>query len=650
MKFLNVHKKIFLVMLVMFVSVVTMGSISLYTSHTINNKTVEVMNKYTQSVELIYNIRHLTEEIILTNFRTNHEEKSDFFQKNAQQLQRLKQELAENLQEYEEVHSDNSTMLYQTFYSRWQAYLTAVEAEKNTTRDSRTGQSAKTETREDHELVKSSLDTLLNFEKDELEKLKNEQEAAYSASTKIIWGALVLFLLLGTTLLLYVKNIVKLNKENEKKIHYLAYHDPLTGLPNRRLFNEKLSASLLEAKKKDKSIGVMFIDIDRFKHVNDTLGHNKGDLLIQLVAQRLTSCLGNNGIVSRRSGDEFTVLLSDADETQLEKTAASILQAFKEPFQVKSSSLHVTSSIGVSIYPQNGKNPDALLRAADLAMYEAKKNGRNSFCFLTKEEQNKRKYASQLEGDLYKAVETGFDQFQLYFQPKVNISNGNISGAEALIRWNHPERGLVSPADFLPLAEESGLIIPIGEWVIREACLQNQLIAQFGYPPIKMGINLSVIQFFQPDLVANVKRIIEETNADPAYLEFEITESIAMTDFERIAQRLEELRYLGVTIAMDDFGTGYSSLNYLKQLPIDTLKIDQSFIKDADLNPHDRTLVKTIIQMAKNLNLHVVAEGVEEAAHVHLLKEEKCDEAQGYYYSRPLKQSDFFQLLSGAAS
>lgn len=330
MKFLTVHKKIFLVMLIMFVSVVTTGFISLYTSHTINNKTAEVMNKYTQSVELIYNIRHLTEEIVLTNFRTNHEEKSGFSEKDEQQLQRLKQELAENLQEYKEVHSDDSNTLYQTFYSRWQAYLTAVETEQNTTEDSRTGQSANTETREDHELVKSSLDTLLNFEKDELEKLKNEQEAAYSASTKIIWGALVLFLLLGTTLLLYVKNIVKLNKQNEKKINYLAYHDPLTGLPNRRLSNEKLSASLLEAEKKNKSLGVIFIDIDRFKHVNDTLGHNKGDLLIQLVAQRLTSCLGNNGIVSRRGGDEFTVLLPDADEEQLKKTMVQAMDSTKE--------------------------------------------------------------------------------------------------------------------------------------------------------------------------------------------------------------------------------------------------------------------------------------------------------------------------------
>lgn len=361
MRFLTVYRKIFLVMLIMFVSVVTMGSISLYISHTINNKTVEVMNKYTQSIELIYNIRHLTEEIVLTNFRTNREEKSGFPQKDEQQLQRLKQELAQNLQEYEEVHSDDSNTLYQTFYSRWQAYLTAVEAKKNTTEDSRTGQSANTETREDHELVKSSLDTLLKFEKDELEKLKNAQEAAYSASTKIIWGALILFLLLGTTLLLYVKNIVKLNKQNEKKINYLAYHDPLTGLPNRSLFNEKLSDSLVEAERKNKPLDVMFIDIDRFKHVNDTLGHNKGDLLIQLVAQRLTSCLGNNGIVSRRGGDEFTILLPDIDEDKLEKTAAFILQAFKEPFQVQSSSLHITSSIGISVYPQNGKYPDGFV-------------------------------------------------------------------------------------------------------------------------------------------------------------------------------------------------------------------------------------------------------------------------------------------------
>lgn len=624
-------------MLTMIVSIMTMGSIALYTSHAINNKTVEVMNKYTQSIELIYHIRHLTEEIMLTNFKQNKDENSAFSEKDKQKLDDLQHELSQSFRHFEQVHDQNSDILYQEFYTTWQAYLADSETESNT---------AHQVTRNHYEKVKSSLNTLLEFEKKSLEKLKAEQKAAYTTANKTIWGALLLFLFLGITLTLYLRNIIKINKQNEEKINYLAYHDSLTGLPNRSLFNENLQVSLIEAKKEKKRLGVMFIDVDRFKHVNDTLGHNKGDLLIQLVAQRLASCIGDKGLVSRRGGDEFTILVPDTDETEIKKMAETILHVFKEPFQLQSSKLHVTSSIGISIYPRNGENPDALLKAADIAMYEAKKSGKNRFSFLSVDDQNKMKKSSQLERDLYHAVETGFHQFQLYFQPKVMMSDGKITGAEALIRWNHPEFGLVSPADFLPIAEESGLIIPIGEWVIKEACLQNKLIYQSGYQPIKMGINLSVIQFFQPNLVDTIKQIIEETQVNPIHLEFEITESIAMTDFNRITQRLEELKGLGVTIAMDDFGTGYSSLNYLKKLPIDTLKIDQSFIKDADLNTNDRTLVKTIIQMAKNLNLHVVAEGVEEAAHVRLLKEENCDEAQGYYYSRPLKQAEFLQLLS----
>ncbi|MBO1514883.1 EAL domain-containing protein [Metabacillus bambusae] len=641
MKNISTNKTIISGMMIMMVFIMIIGSIAIYTTTSINSASTDIMKKYTQSIELIYHMKSLTGEVLTVDLMINEETDLDKKVNHEEELEKLKQDVQNNFAEIELIHGENLHPLYSDFYDSWEKYVELQESSA-TKPDEQLIQNKK----DQFDKVMTSLNELLDYEKNMIDTMKKEQKKEYTVATKTIWCSLFIFLFLSCIATFYLGKVLLINKKNKEKINYLAYHDSLTGLSNRSLFNEKLNNRISLAKKEDKKLAVMFLDLDRFKNINDTLGHEKGDLLIKLVAERLVKCIGENGIVSRRGGDEFTILILNVEtEIEVKRIASDIINVFNDPFQLEASKINVTASIGISTYPKDGEDSDTLLRIADMAMYQVKGNGKNSFNFITEEDQEKMEKAIRLETDLFRAVELDCEQFRVCYQPKVNLSTEKITGAEALIRWKHPEFGFISPVNFLSIAEETGLILPIGEWVIRQACNQNRLIQQLGYEPIKIAINLSVVQFFQPDIVQTIKRIITETKANPLYLEFEITESVAMSDFNLIEKRLKELKSLGVTIAMDDFGTGYSSLNYLKKLPIDTLKIDQSFIKDIHDDQHDQTLIKTIISMAKGLNLHVVAEGVEMASHADLLKKENCQEAQGYFYSRPLKSKNFLKIL-----
>ncbi|SES91822.1 PAS domain S-box-containing protein/diguanylate cyclase (GGDEF) domain-containing protein [Oceanobacillus limi] len=422
----------------------------------------------------------------------------------------------------------------------------------------------------------------------------------------------------------------------EEAMDYMAYHDPLTGLANRYRFNKQLSA-LIEDENTEQ-LAVLFFDLDRFKLVNDSMGHGVGDLLLKEVSNRLKSCVNHIEGLARYGGDEFIVSLVNKDSQEVANIAKTILQSFVEPFYIETYELYITPSIGVSLYPTNGEDVETLVRKADSAMYQAKSKGKNNFQFYRSNHSNHIFERLEIEADLRKAI--GQQEFELYYQPKINLQSGRISGTEALIRWKHAEKGMISPAEFIPLAEETGLIIPIGEWVLRQACIQNKKWQDDGLDPMVVSVNLSVRQLYQPNLVDMVQDILRETDLDPYYLELEITESMIM-DTERGLKVLHELKDLGVQISLDDFGTGYSSLHYLKDFPINKLKIDQSFVRNSTEDKNDEAIIKTIIVMAHQLDFEVIAEGVETVEHLGLLQRNLCNEAQGYLFSKPLPPKDF---------
>jgi len=424
-------------------------------------------------------------------------------------------------------------------------------------------------------------------------------------------------------------------KETEHKLSHLAHHDPLTGLPNRLLLNSRLEHALQHAKRNGTQIGVLFLDLDRFKNINDSMGHTQGDHLLKSVASRLAEGMRAEDTIARLGGDEFVILIEELEDTQgAIKVAKNTLSFFAKPFYIKNQEIFINASIGISIYPNDGENTDTLLRNADAAMYQAKDKGRNNYQFYTKKLTIKAYERFTLETNLRHALER--DEFELYYQPQFTLEDNALIGVEALIRWNHPEQGLVSPASFIPIAEDTGLIIPIGEWVLRTACMQHQAWLKAGYPPIKIAVNLSAQQFNKPGLVDIVSNILEKTSMDSTYLELELTESIVMGDVESTIKILKELHWMGIEISIDDFGTGYSSLSYLKRFPIDRLKVDQSFICDVTTNLNDAELVATIIELAHSMKLRALAEGVESESQLSFLKEHGCDEVQGYYYSHPL--------------
>jgi diguanylate cyclase (GGDEF)-like protein/PAS domain S-box-containing protein len=428
------------------------------------------------------------------------------------------------------------------------------------------------------------------------------------------------------------------------KMSHLAQHDSLTDLPNRILFSDRLTEAIAAGHRYRRELAVLFVDLDRFKHINDSVGHAIADRLLQSVARRLHACVRASDTVSRQGGDEFVILLSEMTRAQdAAVSAEKILLAVRTPHRIDQYDLHVTASIGIATYPDDGTDAETLMKSADFAMYHAKDSSRNNYQFF-KPDMNKRAVERQsLEGDLRLALEER--QFQLHYQPKMCLETGAIMGVEALIRWYHPQRGLVPPVQFIPVAEECGVIVPIGRWVLREACRQTRAWMDAGLPRIRIAVNVSTVELREKDFVAAVRAILTETGLEPRFLELELTETFLMQDAKATAAVLQALKDLGVNLALDDFGTGYSSLSHLKRLPIDTLKIDQSFVRDLATDADDASIVSAVISMGENLHIRVVAEGVETREQLAFLQEHSCPEGQGYYFSRPVVAGQLTQLL-----
>ncbi|SFS49504.1 bifunctional diguanylate cyclase/phosphodiesterase [Paenibacillus sp. BC26] len=432
----------------------------------------------------------------------------------------------------------------------------------------------------------------------------------------------------------------KQQKRTESRINFLAYHDELTGLSNRRQLQEQLSAELARAQQSNHKLAVFLLDIDRFKTFNDALGHSFGDQMLQAVSQRLRLAAGKSNHVFRMGGDEFVVLMPDIKDTETELVdtrAKALMGLFDAPFVLGEAEYHITISLGISFYPQDGESVEVLLKNADTAMYCAKAH-RNEFSSYDPEMNRKSHDRLRLESDLRRAIDQ--EQFTLAYQPLVNLSTGKVIGVEALVRWNHPQRGLLPPGDFIPLTEENGLILQLGEWVLKAACKQNVAWQEAGLPPMMMSVNLSMRQFRQHQLAERIKGILDSTGMPPKYLELEITESMT-SDVEFASDTLTSLKEIGVQISIDDFGTGYSSLISLKRFPIDKLKIDRSFVSDLAQGGSDAAIVATITTMAKNLKLKVTAEGVENDEQIKFLRERNCEEAQGFYFTKPIPANLF---------
>lgn len=433
-------------------------------------------------------------------------------------------------------------------------------------------------------------------------------------------------------------------KQAEERLNYLANYDALTDLPGRLLFSDRLRQAMIDAENDHGLVGIMMLDLDRFKMVNDSLGHDAGNQLLRQVAQRLATGLPAGDSVARLSGDEFTLLVRSRKELQdVADIAKKILTVFEKPFRVEDQDLFMTASMGVALFPPDGSNVETLLRCAETAMYNAKGEGRNTYHFFRSEMNVAVFKQLTMETSLRRALER--NEFILHYQPKVAMLTGKIVGSEALIRWMHPDLGLLSPAQFIPIAEETGLILPLGEWVMRTACAQNKTWQKGSYDGLRVATNLSVRQFRQKDLVSIISRYLSESGLQPEYLELEITESVLMKHTEEALETLRQIQELGVKISVDDFGTGFSSLSYLKLFPIDSLKIDTSFVRDIPADQNDSAITRAIIQLGHSLRRTVVAEGVETIEQYEFLQNEKCDEIQGFYFSRPLPPVEFEKFI-----
>jgi diguanylate cyclase (GGDEF)-like protein len=432
-------------------------------------------------------------------------------------------------------------------------------------------------------------------------------------------------------------------------IQHQAFHDPLTELPNRLFFDQRLSAALACAQQEQRMLAVMFLDLDRFKLINDTLGHAIGDQLLRSVVHRLKSVTREGDMIARWGGDEFVLLLSEINcREDTTAIAERILATLKPAFELEDQAIHVTSSIGIAVYPQDGDQADILLKNADAALYQVKGQGRNDYQHYTVTLNAQASEWLALENDLHRALER--EEFVVYYQPQVSLDTGTIVQMEALVRWQHPELGLVPPNVFIPLAEENGLIVPLGEWVLQTACAQTKVWQQMRLPLLSVAVNLSGRQFQHRNLVQTIEQVLTQTQLDARFLELEITETIAMQDIDAVKTTLQKLHQIGVQIAMDDFGTGYSCLSYLKQLPFHTLKIDSSFIRDLIDNPLDTAIVEAIINLGRGLNLKVVAEGVETDTLKEVLKTLQCYHMQGYFFSPPLPVDAATRLLRKSCS
>lgn len=420
----------------------------------------------------------------------------------------------------------------------------------------------------------------------------------------------------------------------EERIRHLAQHDSLTGLPNRGLFESRLQEQIAQAETRQDALAVLFVDLDRFKHINDSLGHHEGDMLLRSLAERLRQAVGQQGTLSRIGGDEFVIMLNDIKpRSRIEQLIMRLQAALVPVFRVGVQEFRISSSIGVAVYPEDGHTPQALIQHADAAMYRAKANGRNRYHFYNHRLDNEQSERVELENALFQALR--HEEFELHYQPQIEIQSGRIIGVEALIRWQRPGHGMVSPANFIPLAEENGLITEIGSWVLERACAQLQQWQQQGLD-LRVSVNLSAPQLDDANFCDKVARCLKRYRLDPSQLELELTESIIMKHVDQTIQLLEQLDKMGVHLSVDDFGTGYSSLSYLKRFPLNKLKIDQSFVREICVDPDDATICRTIISMADNLNLTVIAEGVEDADQLAMLAEFGCHQYQGYFFSRPV--------------
>jgi len=433
-------------------------------------------------------------------------------------------------------------------------------------------------------------------------------------------------------------------KRSEETIRRMAYHDHLTGLPNRLLLMDRIEQAIAAARRHGKKAALLYMDLDRFKDVNDTMGHHVGDELLKAVARRLTETIRGGDTVARDGGDEFTVLLQDINRTEdVSRVTEKIFRAFETPFMIDGREFFINVSIGVSIYPDDGEDEKTLLKNADIAMYQAKDAGRNNCKFFTPEMNERIVRRLDLEKRLKRAVEK--EEFLPYYQPQIDLKTGEVTGVEVLLRWQDPERGLVPPGDFITLAEETGLTVPIGEWVMRKACEQSILWQKKGLKAVNIATNFSMRQFREKDFFKAVVRVLEETGLDPGYLEIELTESILMDDVEHVIKTLHEFKSLGVRLAIDDFGTGYSSLEYLRKMPIDMLKIDRSFVRDITTNESDAAIAEMVVNIGHTLDIEVIAEGVETEEQLKLLKEMGCDRMQGFLVARPMPAGDVEAFL-----
>jgi diguanylate cyclase (GGDEF)-like protein/PAS domain S-box-containing protein len=447
-----------------------------------------------------------------------------------------------------------------------------------------------------------------------------------------------------TGVIAHIRDLTE-RKRAEQQIEYQAYHDSLTGMANRRLFQEHLSLAVALAQRKNGLLAVLFLDLDHFKIVNDSLGHTIGDALLRVIAMRLKTHVREGDVIARVGGDEFTVVLQDLKKKEdIPAIAHKILKAIAEPIDVDGHRLYVTTSIGIAVYPDDGQDSETLLKNADNAMYRAKSEGRNTYQMSTEEMSRSMHERLTLESGLHQALER--NEFDVYYQPQVDVPTMKIVGMEALLRWRHPERGLMTPGSFMSVAEERGIIVPIGDWVLRTACKQAKSFRDAGLPSFRVAVNLSARQFREQTMVDSIESALKQSGLDPHLLELEITESVAMENVDLTVKQLSRLRRTGITIAIDDFGMGHSSLSYLKRFPIDALKIDRNFVEDLPERAEDAAIVRSVIELAQGLNLRVVAEGVETKPQLDFLKEQNCREVQGFYFGFPVPPQEFQKMLT----
>ena len=433
-------------------------------------------------------------------------------------------------------------------------------------------------------------------------------------------------------------------KETERRIRHMALHDALTGLPNRTLLEDRLRQAIALGQRVHKHVAVLLLDLDRFKNVNDCFGHTVGDRLLVLAAERLTACIRKCDTVARLGGDEFVIAVQMAERLEgIEFVARKVLDALSEPFRVEDRELQISASIGICQFPEDGKNAEDLLQFADVAMYEAKERGRGRFCFFSPALTEATRREQKLESDLVQACAR--DEFEIHYQPLVETKSGRITGMEALLRWRHPEQGLLSPNQFIPKLEELGLIVEVGRWVLKTACRQAVEWQQNGLPPVRVAVNVSSQQFYEGNIAEAVAKVLQETKLDPRFLELELTESQTLDDSDATINIMLALKRLGVSLSLDDFGTGWSSLSYLRRFPIDRIKIDRSFVKDLHSQPAAEEVVKTILTLSRNLGIVCIAEGVETREQQDYFSKHDCAEMQGFYFSRPIPVLDVTALL-----